>query len=59
MLSALPEELKPEALVLVGRVGLSRAVTRLISEVENKVYLAAPSALTKISGVLLPDLAEN
>lgn len=59
VLSALSEELKPEALVLVGRVGLSRAVTRLISEVENKVYLAAPSALTNISGVhVTSDLAK-
>lgn len=59
VLSALPDKLKPEALLLVGRVGLSRAVVRLISEVENKIYLAAPSGLDKISGVLVTsDLAK-
>jgi 2-succinyl-5-enolpyruvyl-6-hydroxy-3-cyclohexene-1-carboxylate synthase len=59
VLSALPDELKPEALLLVGRVGLSRAVVRLISEVENKIYLAAPKALDAISGALVTsDLAK-
>lgn len=59
VLKALPEELRPEALLIVGRVGLSRAVVRLISEVAHRIYLASPSALNKISGALVTsDLAK-
>jgi 2-succinyl-5-enolpyruvyl-6-hydroxy-3-cyclohexene-1-carboxylate synthase len=55
VLPLLDEEFNPEVLLLVGRVGLSRAVASLINKTARKIYIANPSALDKVSGELVTE----
>jgi 2-succinyl-5-enolpyruvyl-6-hydroxy-3-cyclohexene-1-carboxylate synthase len=55
VLPLLGEEFNPEVLLLVGRVGLSRAVASLINKTARKIYIANPSSLDKVSGELVTE----
>jgi 2-succinyl-5-enolpyruvyl-6-hydroxy-3-cyclohexene-1-carboxylate synthase len=55
VLNALPKDLTPEVLLLVGRVGLSRPVAKLIDETSRKIYLANPTALNKVKAEIVSE----
>jgi 2-succinyl-5-enolpyruvyl-6-hydroxy-3-cyclohexene-1-carboxylate synthase len=55
VLNALPNELTPEVLLLVGRVGLSRPVARLIDQTSRKIYLANPKALNQVKAEIVSE----
>jgi 2-succinyl-5-enolpyruvyl-6-hydroxy-3-cyclohexene-1-carboxylate synthase len=55
ILNALPNELTPEVLLLVGRVGLSRPVAKLIDETTQKIYLANPKALDHVKAEVVSE----
>lgn len=59
VLNSLPENLQPEVLLTVGRVGLSRPVSKLIANIERRIHLASPQALDQVSGeIVTPHLAK-
>ena len=53
VLNALPENLQPEVLLTVGRVGLSRPVSKLIANIERRIHLASPRALNQVRGEIV------
>lgn len=50
VLAALPEDLQPEVLLTVGRVGLSRPTAKLIASVKRKIHLNSPKVLDQVVG---------
>jgi 2-succinyl-5-enolpyruvyl-6-hydroxy-3-cyclohexene-1-carboxylate synthase len=53
VLRALDESYTPEVLLLIGRVGLSRSVSKLIAQNIRKIYIANPTVLDKVSGEIV------
>jgi len=48
VLAALPEDLQPEVLLTVGRVGLSRPTAKLLASVKRKIHLNSPKVLDQV-----------